>query len=86
MGKIDNSAIWFPGHVALIATPWNDSSIHVLLRKFLEIEEVPKPVPSYPDDVIAEKMFTDNHYRLGTGRYVVPVLLGKDSRRDSKVI
>ncbi|XP_072159645.1 uncharacterized protein [Bemisia tabaci] len=79
MGKIDNHGNQFPGHVALIAAPSNGSSTDALLRKFWEIEEIPKPVPSHPDDVIAERIFKNNHYRLGTGRYVVPLLIRNDA-------
>ncbi|XP_018904396.2 uncharacterized protein [Bemisia tabaci] len=77
IGRLGNRAHGHPGQVALITTPGSGESANTdtLLRKFWEIEETPTKVPAHPDDVIAETMFKEQHYRLPSGCYVVPILL-----------
>ncbi|XP_018908857.2 uncharacterized protein [Bemisia tabaci] len=60
---------------ALIVTPSQDA----ILRKFWELEEVPSISKMHPDDIIAEKIFSEKHYRLPNGRYVVPLLLRENA-------
>lgn len=57
------------------------NSIDDLLKRFWETEEIPREVPANPDDVRSEEMFSFQHYREPSGRYVVPMLL-KDSMED----
>ena len=45
------------------------------LKKLWEIEEVPRKISKKPDDVIAEKIYAEQHYRQPDGRYVVPLLM-----------
>lgn len=57
-----------------IATLITAPSTDAILRRFWELEEIPKIQADHPDDIVAEKMFKDHHYRLPNGRYVVPIL------------
>lgn len=46
-------------------------SLDLTLKKFWELEEVPKVSPSSPEDLLCEKIFAENHARDRTGRYSV---------------
>ena len=73
-GKLDSSRITRKP-TALVVTPSTDT----LLKRFWELEELPKNSVPHPDDTLAENLFKEQHYRDSDGRYVVPLLLRPDA-------
>lgn len=54
----------------------NDSdTINNQLKAFWEIEESPCDSPMSPHDILADEIYSKQHYRDETGRYVSPILL-----------
>lgn len=46
-------------------------SLDSTLRRFWEIEEVPRIATSSPEDMLCEKLFSSTHFRESSGRYSV---------------
>lgn len=50
------------------------TTLNESLKRFWEIESVPQVTSNSPEDILCEKIFSDECSRLASGRFVVPLL------------